>query len=98
LSEEKKTKIGLSLIKLFVCCGLSWRLVEHPFFIEFVNELRSAYNLPNRKTLSGTLLDEEILHVNTKVYQLLEKKKNLTLCCRAETWGYHHFVLLERKT
>jgi len=81
LSQEKQTKIELSLIRrLFVCCGLSWRLVEHPFFIEFVKELRYAYNLPNRKTLSGTLLDNEILRVNTEVFQLLEKEKNLTLC------------------
>ncbi|PKK59198.1 hypothetical protein RhiirC2_857463 [Rhizophagus irregularis] len=61
LSEEKRIKIELSLIRLFVCCGLSWRLVEHPYFVEFIKELRSAYNLPNRKTLSGTLLDNEIL-------------------------------------
>ncbi|CAG8679663.1 22438_t:CDS:2 [Rhizophagus irregularis] len=52
LSEEKRIKIELSLIRLFVCCGLSWRLVEHPYFVEFIKELRSAYNLPNRKTLS----------------------------------------------
>lgn len=80
LSQEKKAKIDLALIKLFVCCGLSWRLVEHPFFIEFIKELRSVYNLPNRKTLAGTFLDGEILRVNTKVYRLLEKEKNLTLC------------------
>ncbi|CAB5193515.1 unnamed protein product [Rhizophagus irregularis] len=79
LSEEKRIKIELSLIRLFVCCGLSWRLVEHPYFVEFIKELRSAYNLPNRKTLSGTLLDNEILRVNTEIYQLIKKEKNLTL-------------------
>src|SRR3954453_21529895 len=73
LTQEKKDKIDIVLIKLFVCCGLSWRLVEHPFFIEFVKELRSVYNLPNRKTLAGTSLDDEILRVNTNVYRLLEK-------------------------
>jgi hypothetical protein len=79
LSQEKKAKIKIALTKLFVCCGLSWRLVEHPFFIEFVKELRSSYDLPNRKTLAGTFLDDEILRVNTKIYRLLEKEKNLTL-------------------
>ena len=79
LSQEKKDKIEISLIKLFVCCGLSWRLVEHPFFIDFVKQLRSSYDPPSRKTLSGSLLDNEILRVNTKIYRLLEKESNLTL-------------------
>ena len=79
LSQEKKDKIEISLIKLFVCCGLSWRLVEHPFFIDFVKQLCSSYDPPSRKTLSGSLLDNEILRVNTKIYRLLEKESNLTL-------------------
>ncbi len=79
LSQEKKANIEISLIKLFVCCGLSWRLIEHPFFIDFVKQLRPSYDSPNRKTLSGSLLDDEILRVNTKVYRLLEKESNLTL-------------------
>lgn len=80
LSDEKKARIDLALIKVFVCCGLSWRIVENPFVIDLFKELRSLYNLPNRKTLAGTFLDNEILRVNTKVYRLLEREKNLTLC------------------
>ena len=79
LSQEKKDKIETSLIKLFVCCGLSWRLIEHPFFIEFIKQLHSSYDPPNRKTLASTLLDNEILRVYTKIYRILEKEKNLTL-------------------
>src|SRR3954452_2447064 len=79
LSQEKKAKIEISLIKLFVCCELSWRLVEHPFFIDFIKQLCSSYNPPNRKTLASNLLDNEILRVNTKIYRLLEKESNLTL-------------------
>lgn len=92
LSEEKRIKIELSLIRLFVCCGLSWRLVEHPYFVEFIKELRSAYNLPNRKTLSGTLLDNEILRVNTEIYQLIKKEKNLTLCKYKYIFFYNLFI------
>src|SRR5205823_11389666 len=79
LSQGKKAKIETSLIKLFVCCGLSWCLVEHPFFVEFVKQLHSSYEAPNRKTLAGTLLDDEILRVHTKIYRILEKQNNLTL-------------------
>jgi len=79
LSQGKKAKIETSLIKLFVCCEFSWRLVEHPFFVEFVKQLHSSYEPPNRKTLAGTLLDDEILRVHTKIYRILEKQNNLTL-------------------
>ncbi|GES97209.1 hypothetical protein RCL_jg7089.t1 [Rhizophagus clarus] len=56
LYQEKKAKIELSLLILFV--------------VDFLGTL---------KTLSGSLLDDEIFCVNTKVYQLLKKEKNLTL-------------------
>ena len=79
LSQEKKTNIEISFIKLFMYYGLSWRLIEHPFFIDFIKQLHPSYDSPNRKTLSGSLLDDEILCVNTKVYRLLEKESNLTL-------------------
>ncbi|CAG8786323.1 16683_t:CDS:2, partial [Cetraspora pellucida] len=38
-----------------------------------------AYCSPTRKTLASTLLDNEILRVHTKIYNILEKEKNLTL-------------------
>ena len=72
-------KIVTSLIKLFVCCRLSWCLIEHPFFIKFVKQLYSLYDPPNRKTLTSTLLDNEILRVNIKIYRMFEKQNNLTL-------------------
>ncbi|CAG8490305.1 14447_t:CDS:1 [Cetraspora pellucida] len=79
LSDEQKAAINIALIKLFVCSVLSWHLVEHPFFIEFVQQLRPAYCLPLRKILASTLLDNEILRVHTKIYKILKKEKNLTL-------------------
>src|SRR4051794_16342433 len=34
LSKKRKEDIDTALIKAFVCCGLPWHLVEHPFIIE----------------------------------------------------------------
>ncbi|CAG8467776.1 5855_t:CDS:2 [Cetraspora pellucida] len=79
LSDEQKAAIDIALIKLFVCGVLSWCLVEHSFFIEFVQQLQPAYCLPLYKMLASTLLDNEILCVHTKIYKILEKEKNLTL-------------------
>ena len=62
-----------------MCCGLPWRLVEHPFIIELFKQLRSNYSLPDRKTLADSMLTQEILRVNVKLYRLLEEENNLTL-------------------
>lgn len=79
LSKERKEDINTALIKAFVCCGLPWRLVEHPFIIELFKQLRSNYSLPDRKTLADNMLTQEILRVNVKIYRLLEGESNLTL-------------------
>src|SRR4051812_48318942 len=79
LSKERKEDIDTALIKAFVCCGLPWRLVEHPFIIELFKQLRSSYSLPDRKKLADTMLTQEILRVNIKLHRLFEEESNLTL-------------------
>ena len=79
LSKERKENIDTAFIKAFLCCGLPWRLVEHPFIIELFKQLRSNYSLPDRKTLADSMLTQEILRVNVKLYRLLEEENNLTL-------------------
>src|SRR4051812_23719465 len=77
LSKERKEDIDTALIKAFVCCGLPWHLVEHPFIIELFKQLRSSYSLPDRKKLADTMLTQEILRVNIKLHRLFEEESNL---------------------
>jgi hypothetical protein len=79
LSKERKDAIDTSLIRAFVCCGLSWHLIEHPFFIELLKQLRLNYNPPDRKTLAESFLTQEVVQVNVKLYRLLDNESNLTL-------------------
>ena len=79
LSKERKEDIDIALIKAFVCCGLPWRLVEHPFIIELFKQLRSNYDLLDQKTLAETMLTQEVLRVSVKLYRLLDSENNLTL-------------------
>ncbi|PKK56735.1 hypothetical protein RhiirC2_643843, partial [Rhizophagus irregularis] len=55
-----KESIDKALIKAFVCCGLPWHLIDHPFMIELFKQLRPNYTPPDRKTLTNSLLIEEI--------------------------------------
>ena len=79
LSKERKEAIDTVLIKAFVCCGLPWHLIEHPFIIELLKQLRPNYNPPDWKTIIDTLLTQEILRVSVKCYKLLDEEDNLTL-------------------
>ena len=46
LSESRTNRINRALVKFFVCCGISFRIVQHPFFIDFLKELNGGYNPP----------------------------------------------------
>ena len=67
------------MVKFFVCCGISYRIVEHLFFIDFLKELNGGYNPPTREYLSGRLLENELSIVNEKVGTNLNNQENLTL-------------------
>lgn len=79
IPESRITRINRALIKFFVACGISFRIVEHPFFINFVKELNAGYELPTREFLAGQLLERELAQINSKVKSEIEKENNLTL-------------------
>jgi hypothetical protein len=79
IPSARITRINRALAKFFVACGISFRIVEHPFFINFIKELNSAYELPTREFLSDQLLERELATVNKTVTSIIENGANLTL-------------------
>ncbi|CAG8800415.1 3783_t:CDS:1, partial [Dentiscutata erythropus] len=79
IPDKRIESINRALIKAFVCCGLPWRLIEHPFFVEFLKQLRPAYNPPGRKFVANNLLMSEIVRIDTYLYKLIKNAKNLTI-------------------
>ena len=71
--------IGESRIKFFVVCGISFRIVEHPFFINLLKELNGGYDPPIKEMLSGQMLERELAQVNNNVKLEIEKETNLTI-------------------
>ena len=67
IPDARVTRINRALAKVFVACGMSFRIVEHPFFINFVKELNVTYELPIREYLSNQLLECELAMVNSNV-------------------------------
>jgi len=80
LTEGRIDEINRALVKAFVICGIPWKTIESPFFIELLKTLRPGYNPPSKEILSGRLLAQELAVVNQQVLKKLENQENLTLC------------------
>jgi hypothetical protein len=79
LPEARIIRIHRALIKVFVCCGISFKIVEHPFFIDLLKELNAGYDPPTREYLSGRLLETELCNINERVDEKIINQHNLTL-------------------
>ncbi|XP_039309587.1 uncharacterized protein LOC113003598 isoform X3 [Solenopsis invicta] len=56
-TKQQKNQFDEALAEFFYASNLAFEKVEHPSFLRFLNLLRPGYNPPNRKELSGPLLD-----------------------------------------
>jgi hypothetical protein len=80
LSEDRIHEINRACVKAFVVCGISWHIIENPFFIELLKTLRPGYTPPSKEILSGKLLSQETAVVNQRIIKELKNTTNLTLC------------------
>jgi hypothetical protein len=79
LEKGKTEKINQAWVKAFTTCGISWRIIENPFFIEALKEMNPSYIPPTHKLLSGRIFEEQLAKVNQKIKDTLHQQKNLTL-------------------
>lgn len=52
-----KSKLDEQIAKLFFSFKLVFNIADNPIFRETIEMLRPGYNPPNRKDISGPLLD-----------------------------------------
>ena len=79
IPSSQITQINCTLIKFFIAYEILFRIVEHPFFVNFIKELNSGYELPTREVLANQLLERKLTHVNSKIRSEINKENNLTL-------------------
>ncbi|CAJ0758773.1 10234_t:CDS:2 [Entrophospora sp. SA101] len=98
LTDSKKDAINTALVKAFVGCGISFNVINNPFFKELLHELRPNYSPPTRQTLSGNLLSKEIARVNSRIDKELEVGENLTLALDGwsspGSFSIYNFIIL----
>ena len=76
---NRKDKIDQALIRYFVCCGIPFSTVNHPYFVDFVQSLCFGYIPPKRDVLSTTILNKETATVLQSIQEELKYEDNLTL-------------------
>ena len=79
ININQKDKIDQALIRFFICCGIPFSAVNHPYFVDFIQGLCFGYIPPKRTVLSTSILNKEISIVLTKIKQELKYEENLTL-------------------
>ncbi|CAG8796030.1 35314_t:CDS:2, partial [Racocetra persica] len=83
-----------ALTRFFVCCGIPFWTVEHPFFLDFCKNLSISYKPPNRKALSNTWLNYETIRITVAMQKDLQNEKNLTLDGWTSNRGYSYFAFI----
>jgi hypothetical protein len=63
----------------FIMCGIPFRVIGNPFFMNALKTLNSCYEIPSREILSGRLLDTEVAKVNSKVDKIIEFTNDITI-------------------
>ena len=86
IDVSKQNICNNTLAKFFICCGVSFNLVEHPFFIDMVKSLCPGYDPPCANVLSNNFLYAKLSEVIINQHLTLKNETNLTL-------GNHFFFI-----
>jgi hypothetical protein len=79
IEQSKVVRCNRALTRLFVCCGLPFRVVSNPFFVDFVKCLCPGYELPNRVTFAGSWVNQELSNTFTVTMSETYSSRNITL-------------------
>ena len=79
IEASKQLMIDEAITSAFVMCGIPFRVINNPFFMNVLKILNPGYNIPSREILSGRLLDNEVAKVNDKVNKIIECTSDITI-------------------
>ena len=79
LKKGKIKDINRMITKIFVMCNIPFSIVKNPWFINLIKSLQPGYNPSLYHTLSKSLLKAEVVRVNIKINNELDKENNFTI-------------------
>ncbi|UZO29017.1 uncharacterized protein OCT59_022514 [Rhizophagus irregularis] len=79
IDNTKQVLCDKAVAKFFICCGVAFYLISHPFFIDMVKSLCNGYELSCSTTLSNTLMYNKLTKITVDQQLTLDKESDLTL-------------------
>lgn len=79
IDSAKAQRCNHALTRFFICCGIPFKIVSNPFFIDLVKCLCPSYQLPNRVTFAGTWVNQELSQVVSRISDDIRDCDNMTL-------------------
>ncbi|CAK5272713.1 unnamed protein product [Mycena citricolor] len=79
ITPKVQTFVDLAMFRFFICCALSWTLLDNIWFRTFVYALAASYVVPTRSSFFSKYLSSEIAVVNKVLRGFLADRENLSL-------------------
>jgi hypothetical protein len=79
IDSSKAQQCNRALTRFFICCGIPFKIVSNPFFIDFIKCLCPSYQLPNRNTFAGSWVNQELSQVVSRIMDDVRESDNITL-------------------
>ncbi len=79
VDSAKEQRCNQALTRFFICCGIPFKVVSNPFFIDLVKCLCPSYQLPNRITFAGSWVNQELSQVVSRISDDVKDSDNITI-------------------
>lgn len=79
IDSTKAQRCNRALTRFFICCGIPFKIVSNPFFIDLVRCLCPSYELPNRGTFASSWVNQELSQVVSRISDDVRDSDNITL-------------------
>ncbi|CAG8676271.1 647_t:CDS:2, partial [Gigaspora rosea] len=67
LSSKRQEQLADGMCLAFICVGVPFNVASNKIFRAWLQDLRPGFNIPNNKTLAGTIFNKQMIQVEAKI-------------------------------
>ena len=79
IDSAKAQRCNRALTRFFICCGIPFKIISNPFFIDLIKCLCPSYQLLNRVTFADTWVNQELSQVISRISDDIRDCDNITI-------------------
>jgi hypothetical protein len=72
LNKDHQAEFDTDLCRMFVACGIPWLVANHPTFQKWSARWIPSAKVPDRRTLSGRVLAQEVIKADARVKEKVQ--------------------------